>query len=269
MRYSLGIDAAWTIEEPSGLALLSFETPEFCEIVRAGRSYNEFVAGKINWSYKAIGSEPKLDVIVDVCSQINAKPTCIAIDMPISNYSIIKRRSCENHISSHYGGKGASTHSPTPERPGQISNTYFRELVSMGYEWKTNGSTAHENSFIEVFPHTAIIEYLKLNYRYEYKISKKNKYSGWKALTAEQRQKKLIDNLNYLVAFLSKRVENIHDYLPVLDSNKEYSANYLKGFEDLTDSVICALVGVDYLDGAVNAFGEDDGTIWVPNDKNI
>lgn len=269
MSISLGIDAAWTVKEPSGISLIHCNDPHSCDILRAGRSFDEFISGSINWNEKVTGSEPKLDEIIDCCKEYISLPNIISIDMPIANYKIETRRFCENQISVTYGGKGASTHSPTKERPGNISVSYFEQLTKLRYVWKTKDSNIIGDSFIEVFPHTAIIEYLNLNYRYEYKVSKKNSYKTWKHLSSEEKNLKLKDNLNYLTSFLSKRVINIYKYLPILRSEENYSMSFLKGYEDLIDSIICSLVGIDYKENDIKGFGDERGTIWVPTNKNF
>jgi predicted RNase H-like nuclease len=269
MSTSLGIDAAWTVNEPSGISLIQCNDPRRCTILRAGRSYDEFISGSIDWNKKAKGSKPELDKIIDCCKQCKTLPNVISIDIPIANYKIESRRFCENQISVTYGGKGASTHSPTMERPGNIAVSYFEQLTHLGYIWKTKEDNLNGESLIEVFPHTAIIEYFNLNYRYEYKVSKKNSYRLWKKLSKVEKNLKLKENLNFLTKYLSKRVVNIYEYLPILKSEDSYSMSFLKGYEDLLDSIICALVGIDYKEHEIRGFGDESGTIWVPTDKNF
>ena len=38
----------------------------------------------------------------------------------------------------------------------------------------------------------------------------------------------------------------------------------LKRYEDALDALICAWVGVEFLEGTVSAFGDGSSTIWVP-----
>lgn len=106
---------------------------------------------------------------------------------------------------------------------------------------------------------------MNLDYRYEYKVSKKNQYKSWKSLSKEERDKKLIVNINNLIVSLNSRVENIEEYLPLLNINKSYVAWFLKGYEDMIDSIISSLVGLDYLCNKIAGYGGEDGTIWVPS----
>lgn len=265
MKYSLGIDAAWTNKEPSGVCLLSSKNGGLCEIIRLGKSYSEFIAGTIDWSKKADCVRVTTEDILKICQEAVSYPDCIAVDMPIAPYHIKSRRACESEISKAYGGKGASTHNPNENRPGLISLELFNDLSGSGYQWITKDMLPQDKSFIEVYPHTAIIEYLDLGYRYEYKVSKKNKFKTWASLSASQKNEKLILNLQFLVDELAKRIPNIYDFFMRLDPMNTYSINQLKGYEDAIDSVICALVGIDFVFGMACGYGDEQGTIWVPN----
>lgn len=264
MKYTLGIDAAWTRNEPSGVCLLRSTDGKTCEIVRLGKSYSEFVNGNIEWNHKADCSQIEMYELLKACDALKAQPDCIAVDMPIASYHIKERRNCETEISKAYGGKGASTHNPNENRPGLISVELFNCLTESGYIWMTSGMVQNNKSLIEVYPHTAIIEYLNLEYRYEYKVSKKNKFKSWASLSASQKNEKLIENLQNLVVQLTKKVPNIYDFFIHLNPMNKYSVSQLKGYEDAIDSVVCALVGMDFLFGNAVGYGNDKGTIWVP-----
>ena len=260
----LGIDAAWTENQPSGISLLASKDDEQCKILRLGDSYENFLEKRQHLTVKPKGSKPEITKIIKNCEALGYSVDAIAVDMPLSNELITKRRSCENEISKAYAAKGASVHSPTIDRPGVIALDLIQSLREQGYFLATKNNKVHRKAVLEVYPHTAIIEYLNLDYRYEYKVSKKNSYRNWKSLTKEERNRKLINNLNHLIVNLGKRVINIEDYLPQLNSDVHYVGWYLKGYEDMIDSLISALVGMDYLLDNVIGYGAEDGTIWVP-----
>jgi hypothetical protein len=112
-KYVLGIDAAWTVKNPSGVALLKWFPNSKPELVRAGRSYDEFCnIGKADW---------------------------------------------QNSI-------GDSKHSPSSDRPGDISTNIFKLLTENGFSWACGHITTP--AFIEVFPHVAIIELFDYDQRY-------------------------------------------------------------------------------------------------------
>lgn len=261
----LGIDAAWTEKQPSGISLLASKDGERCKILRLGDSYKNFLEKRQNLTVKPKGSKPEINEILKSCEVHGYSIDAIAVDMPLSNGLITGRRSCENEISKAYAAKGASVHSPTVDRPGKITLDLIQSLREQGYYLATKNNKVHRKAVLEVYPHTAIIEYLNLDYRYEYKVSKKNSYRSWKNLTKEERNRKLISNLNHLIETLGFRITNIQEYLLLLDNNAKYVGWYLKGYEDMIDSLVSSLVGMDYLFEKVTGYGGKDGTIWVPS----
>lgn len=66
-KYVLGIDAAWTEQEPSGIALATVNDIGDIKIVKIARSYDEFYANKIEWDTKVKGSKPELSKIISYC----------------------------------------------------------------------------------------------------------------------------------------------------------------------------------------------------------
>lgn len=170
----LGIDAAWTYEQPSGVCLLEEENNSF-RIIKLSPSYINFISEDENLRSKPIGSKANLFKLLEKFS--DSEIDCIAVDMPLSETLITGRRSCENQVSRAYGAKGASTHTPNSERPGKISVDIVSDAKTLGYSLSLLGKKTNIKPIIEVYPHTSIIEYLDLDYRYEYKVAKKNSYS--------------------------------------------------------------------------------------------
>lgn len=260
MEYVLGVDAAWTSTEPSGVALLKCDSLNNIEIIRVGRSYEEFCHGKLEWDQTVTGSPPDFLKLIKSCRNDNINVQVIALDIHLSPVDIVGRRGAENKISSVYGKYGAATHSPTPKRPGKIASTVFQQLEELGFNWKVERINAP--TFIEVYPHVAIIELLGYDYRLPYKIQKKNKY--WADIPASQRLPKAISKLNELKDKIALKINNVHDFVPHLDPDHVYPIKFLKGYEDVLDALICGLVGCYYIDNKVNSFGDEAGMIWVP-----
>ena len=51
----------------------------------------------------------------------------------------------------------------------------------------------------------------------------------------------------------------------VLPSAEDLSSfSHLKRYEDTIDALICAWVGMKYLDGKAHAYGDETAAIWVP-----
>lgn len=258
MNYILGIDAAWTEKEPSGVALLSIDDDNSIKAIKISRSYEEFYSDGINWDKDVCGSQPQYEKLLNYCMKNGMLVNLFALDIPISPEKITARRESDSQISKYYGGYGASTHSPSESRPGPISELIFKQLQQLKYEWNGRGN----KSFIEVYPHTGIIELFHYNYRLPYKVQKRSKY--WPNATSEQRLKNVIINLNMLRQNLSDYIQNLLELLQELQPNNSYSTKYLKGYEDVLDAIVCALTGCFYLGNKIKGFGDRTSIIWVP-----
>lgn len=253
-KYVLGVDAAWTNKNPSGVALLKWASDTAPKLVKTGRSYDEFCNGERQDNLE--GSMPNFSDIIGCCPQVDL----IALDIPLSPHPIVKRRNADNIISHEYGKFKVSTHSPSPKRPGVIATNIFDQLKNNGFEWACEYKETP--AFIEVYPHVAIIEFFGYEKRFPYKIQKRAKY--WPNDSSEERYHKIISKLNELRNKLTLKVDNIKDFLPLLDSNTYYKIKCLKGYEDLLDGVLSALVGCNFLDRKAEPKGDPTGVIWTP-----
>lgn len=268
-KYVLGVDAAWTDKNPSGVALLKWVPNSKPELVRAGRSYDEFYNdGKPVWQNPIEGSKPNFSKIIECCPD---KVDLVALDMPLSPQGITGRREADNAISREYGNRQVSTHSPSSERPGFIATEIFKQLITERFKW-ANNKCIQTPAFIEVFPHIAIIELFGgddecFNKRFQYKVQKRAKY--WPGALKDERSRKIICNLNKLRNKIASVVTGIEQFLPQLEPTRSYSTKCLKGYEDLLDAMLCALVGCNFLEGKAEPKPPDDqtGVIWVPKNR--
>ncbi len=172
----LGIDSAWTANNPSGVCLA--ETDGHCAKCRlVGPSYDQFIEGceatPVDWSRQPSGGE--LDVprlLKAIQKRFGMRPTVVAVDMPLSLERITSRRQADNKISSEFGSRHCSTHSPGPTRPGPISDRLTSEFQIAGYHLRTSES-GQPNSLLEVYPHVSILKLMDLPDRYLYKLGKR------------------------------------------------------------------------------------------------
>lgn len=255
----LGVDAAWTVDNPSGLALI-VKSNESYRIIKVGRSYSEFLDSVKN-DARPRGIEPNFNELINHCYAQGYDVRAVALDLPLSSETIVGRRTCDNLISNHYGKKGAATHTPNSKSPGPISDHIFDQLSKLGYKLAIE-SGVNEKVFLEVYPHTSIIELLRLEYRLPYKVGKSKKY--WPQLSIDDRKARSIEQLNKLKEYLNDWFENLDDFVPNLDMNLKYRSWELKGREDILDALIAALTGAFYLEGKIEGYGDDTGVIWVP-----
>lgn len=264
MKYVLGIDAAWTLTEPSGVALMALTENGGMELIKIARSYQEFYKDKISWNDTVSGSKLDFVQLSDFCIRNSWPINLVSLDIPLSPQPITGRRGADIAISIAFGGRGASTHSPNSERPGLVSKDLYEQLTANGYTW--NGGETNNHSFIEVYPHTAIIELFNYQYRLPYKVQKRNKY--WPDDNSEQRLSNIVTKLNELKQKLSGLIPNINEKLHTLNPGQKYTERYLKGYEDILDAVICALTGCCYIQGKIKGYGDAVSTIWVPDNSS-
>jgi len=133
--------------------------------------------------------------------------------------------------------------------------------MNEGFIW--NGDAHYEKTFIEVYPHTAIIELFKYEYRFPYKVQKMNKY--WPTDISEIRKQKIKANLNEIRTKLNLLINNLPEFIPELSPDKDYATKLLKGYEDVLDALVCAITGIFYLNGKVKRYGDELSAIWVPD----
>jgi predicted RNase H-like nuclease len=264
-RAVLGIDAAWTETQPSGVALVE-ETAQGWRLVAVETSYARFhaLAGGPE-AGRPVGSRPVAKNLIETCERLTGRPPdVVAIDMPLSHKSIVERRCSDRAVSRAYGAKKCATHSPSAERPGKISDALREAFAACGYRLQVaaNPSEPYLNkpALIEVYPHPALVELTGAAERLRYKISKANKL--WPKLKPPERRKNLVEAWTEIGAALEQQIEGVTARLPVV---KETASGLdLKAHEDALDAVVCAWVGVCALEGSAEAFGDTSSAIWIP-----
>ena len=263
-RAVLGVDAAWTAAQPSGVAL-AVESASGWRLAALEASYDQFLAraeGTGPGETRPGGSRPVAAELLAAARTIcGRRIDLVAIDMPLSRLPIDGRRPADRLVSERYGDRAAATHSPGKERPGAISDKLRAEFEAEGYGLCTappaQGSI---QGLIEVYPHPALIEFLKAERRLEYKAGKTGVY--WPALSLDERHLNLRAVWARIVQALERRIGGVAERLPRPDP--EVRGWRLKAYEDKLDAVVCAAVAIAALDGKAVAHGDDDAAIWVP-----
>ena len=97
-----------------------------------------------------------------------------------------------------------------------------------------------------------------------YKVKKTTDY--WPNTSLNERLNNIISNLNILRNKIASVVSGIENFVPNLEPNDAYTINGLKGYEDLLDALLSAMVGCNYLDkkAVPKPLGDQTGAIWVP-----
>ena len=258
-RAVLGIDAAWTASEPSGVAL-AVEDASGWRLAAVEASYDLFRARArgAGGDARPKGSHPDAGALLGAARLLCGRPLdCVAVDMPVGPNAIAGRRFCDDAISRRYGARKASTHSPSAARPGPISDALRADFAAFGFEVRIEPPA---DGLIEVYPHAALIEFMQEAERLPYKAAKTLIY--WPKLTLEERHRKLRGVWSRIVETLDRRIAGATAALIV--PAPEARGWRLKAFEDRLDAVVCAAVAIAALDGRAVAHGDAEGAIWVP-----
>ena len=141
---ALGIDAAWTVHQPSGIALVQ-NTATGWSCLGVAPSYEAFITQASGQAWdpeqKATGSRPDPAALLKACQQLDgAAVSCVSVDMPLATTPITSRRVADTAISSRFGPRGCAVHSPSAERPGAIADQLRADFPALGYPLHTNGS---------------------------------------------------------------------------------------------------------------------------------
>ena len=117
---------------------------------------------------------------------------------------------------------------------------------------------------VEVYPHPALLTLLGSEYRIPYKVAKSLNY--WPKKTVVQRIEKLLNEFQTIIETLAQIFGAISLHLPQIDEVP--SLVMLKRYEDAIDALLCAWVGICYLEGNAVAFGDKTAAIWCPLEKS-
>ncbi|AYV45178.1 DUF429 domain-containing protein [Caulobacter flavus] len=257
----LGVDAAWTATEPSGLALISDTGGEW-RLLGVASSYDAYLApADHDASQRWRGSVADPGRLLERSASIaSAAVDIVAVDMPLAHEAITCRRAADNAVSRAYGGRACGTHTPSATRPGPISDNLRAGFALHGYDLLTTGLT--RKGLMEVYPHPALVELAKAPRRLPYKMSKQRAY--WPDLAPALRRERLLGEWRRIVTLLDHEIAGTAAMLPLpaLDS----PAWRLKAFEDALDAAVCAWIGACASAGGCSPFGDEIAAIWIPQE---
>jgi predicted RNase H-like nuclease len=266
MKVILAIDAAWTLTEPSGVALIAVDDEEV-SCLAATPSYDSFVAltdgVPVDWQQRRFpGSNPDIPVLLDAAQSLAGQSVNLVTgDIPVSTVPITGRREADDQISREFGGRWCSAHSPSAARPGELGAAFSNALYAAGYPLVTNAQNQlMENALIEVYPHPALLSLLNRPQRVPYKVSKSHRY--WPQTPVAIR----VGNLLNEFAAIYQALNNVFGPLPfqLPAAADVLSLGYLKRYEDALDALVCAWIGVQFLNGTTVALGDHTAAIWCP-----
>lgn len=256
----LGIDAAWTEKEPSGVALLIKNGARW-RCLRVAPSYAAF-CDTFSWDEPVRGGKADVPSLLAACSSLAGgdRLAVVAVDMPLATGPIRSRRVADNMVSKHFGARKCSVHSPTLERPGEVGAQLCEGFVRAGFPLAVEtGSTIP--ALLEVYPHVALLKLTRATERLPYKVSKNGSYWG-KGLPATERKRRLMEQWTAILGHLQHEIDGIE--IPLPKDPKQLTFQGLKRYEDAIDGLVCAWMATRYLSGEAVPLGDDAGAIWVP-----
>lgn len=267
MTAILGIDAAWTTAEPSGVALIA-EQGNGWLCVGLAPSYDAFIAlangAPVDWTTPVLpGSAPDPQALL-VASQIlltGETVQVVAVDMPLALTPIVGRRPADDQVARAFGASGCSPHSPSSTRPGMVGLRLQEHFAAHGFPLVA--ATTEVGSYpvlIEVYPHPALLVLLNESYRIPYKVGRSMRY--WPAESLATRREELLNQFRRIHTALVAEIVDIDLILP--DPSTVLTLAGLKRYEDALDALVCAWVGAKYLAKEAVAHGDSAAAIWIP-----
>ncbi|MEB3353099.1 MAG: DUF429 domain-containing protein [Cyanobacteriota bacterium] len=262
----LGMDAAWTVRQPSGIALVQLNAGRWrcLGIAPSYQSFEDLAASTpVDWAQRHKGSQPSMERLLTAAQRLAGTPvSLIAVDMPLATEPIDGRRTADHEVSRHFGSRGCSVHSPGRERPGRLADDIRAELQALGYELQTAAVHSQGPGVMEVYPHVALLALLERHYRVPYKVSRSLQYAKEEGLSRQERMERLLKEFQQIRAGLQRRIAAID--LPLPDVADVASLAALKPLEDCLDALICAWVGIEHLQGRTRGLGDRTAAIWCP-----
>jgi predicted RNase H-like nuclease len=256
----LGIDAAWTRGQPSGVAVLASRGRTW-RCVAVAPSYTSFLGladGRpVDWAARPESGTADTAALIAATRRLaGAAPDVIAIDMPLARTPITQRRTADNAIASAFGARGLGAHSPNEARPGRIADDMHRGFAAHGFALACKPTpVGSKRSLLEVFPHAAVIELLGASYRVPYKLARAAQY--WPLRDRAGRRRALLSQWLRIRRALDARISGI-----ALPAPRSATLSGLKRYEDALDAVICAWVGAEFLARRACPHGDDDAAVW-------
>lgn len=266
MTIVLGIDAAWTAGQPSGVAVVAGDERR-PRVLGAAPSYQSFLAlaagEPVCWRPQP-GMPPPVPDLIGAAVRLTGRPVdVIAIDMPLGTAPILSRRPADNAISCAFGAAGCSTHSPSPLRPGPVGQALATDLTRAGFRLATMPRlNPGLPAFIEVYPHVALLRLCGSARRLPYKVSRSGRY--WPDAGLAERKRRLIGVWRGILDRLDQVMEGAAAAIPLERAEGSPTLAGLKPFEDALDAIVCAWVGCCFAGQRADGYGDTESTIWIP-----
>ena len=255
MRAVLGIDAAWSQHNDSGVALIEETAAGGWRSVAVAESHERFLEKAGMTVPQAFSGLPAALVAASRHLTGGAELALVVADIPLSRRAISGRRNADNEVSRKYGGQGCGTHSPPAKGFDEHSADLRAGFAAAGLSLATEKLL--DRCLVETYPHPALMALMQKNYRIRYKAK------AWKGVPAAKAKVERIEQFRAITARLADHIDGIDILWPL----ELVTTAELKALEDQIDALVCAWVGIQILRGAAAPLGDSDAAIWLP--KNI
>ena len=266
----LGIDAAWTSHNPSGVSLWVREESGW-QCIEVSQSYAEFC----DKASEPGRCRPNVAELLSRCKELGdgAELRVVAVDIPIANEAVTGRRAADDEVSRRFARQCCAAHSPSATRPGEIGVLLSTGFSDAGFA-PVFSAGAVAPALIEVYPHISLLSIAQHassgnrpydeNMRLPYKCSKTTKY--WNGLPASDRKARLVSVWRDILDRLGSFANLSKFELP--DDIETKTFHELKSYEDQIDAMICAWTAAQFLEKKLIPLGDGlSSAIWVP--KNL
>lgn len=266
MAIILGIDAAWTPGQPSGVALVA-DSGGKGQCLAVAPSYASFLAlaeGKaVDWSAPPKATLPDPSALLDAAAALAGRPVdIVTVDMPISTVPITQRRAADAAVSQEFGSRWCSAHTPNVSRPGHLGAVLTKAFATAGYPVATtNTPPGTKPCLVEIYPHPALLALLARPRRVPYKVAKAQRY--WPERTVAERSDLLLNEFRAIATALDEILGPFE--IPIPTSPATTPLSRLKRLEDALDALVCCWVGLLYVNKKATALGDATGAVWCPS----
>lgn len=265
MTTILGIDAARTAAQPSGVALIQRHYGRW-RCLAAAPSYPSFEllarAVACDWSQGGEAGQADVGRLIAAAEHLAGESLGVAaVDMPVSTADITGRRAADREVSRRFGSRGCSTHSPSPLRPGQLGAALAQQFVST---WPQRPQPLARRAGWWRFIRIPLC-WRSWAVTCECPTRSASRVATGPALESRSGSRGCWQSSRRSLTDLAVHIDGISVPLPRPQDVETLSS--LKRYEDAIDALVCCWVGSQYLDGLAVALGDETAAIWCPRSR--
>jgi len=247
----LGIDAAWSLNNGSGVALIAETSAGIWRTLAVASSYAEFLS-IANLSVPSTIREIPAALVQASRQLAGTDLSMVVADIPLARTVITGRREADNLVSQKFGAQGCSTHTPPKTGLGPVSEGLRDGFAKAGFPLATLQFSIP--CLVETYPHPALLALMQTDYRVKYKAR------AWKGMPASVAHEKRHEQFQLIALKLKGAIDGVSLTRP----KERLTSTNLKLLEDQIDALVCAWVGIQILQAKAEPYGDENAAIWLP-----